>query len=101
MYNNWYIKFAANTWADKLSRHLNNDDWQHYPSVFHDMDTMFCPHTIDRFASPLYTLLLRYNANSLDPSCEADDGLPTPRRHPMARGKQLVQPPLATTTRLV
>jgi hypothetical protein len=28
---------------------------------------MFAPHTIDRFASPLNTLLLRYNANSLKP----------------------------------
>jgi hypothetical protein len=52
-----YIRFAANTWANKLSRHLDIDDWQLDPSVFHEMDTQFGPHTIDRFASALNTLL--------------------------------------------
>jgi hypothetical protein len=70
-----YIRFAANTWANKLSRHLDSDDWQLDPSVFHEMDTRFGPHTIDRFASALYTLLPQYNANWLDPSCEALDSL--------------------------
>jgi hypothetical protein len=62
-----YIRFAANTWA-KLSRHLDSDDWQLDPSVFHEMDTQFGPHTIVRFASALNTLLPRYNASWLDPS---------------------------------
>jgi hypothetical protein len=39
------------------------------------MDTQFGPHTIDRFASALNTLLRRYNADWLDPSCEAVDSL--------------------------
>jgi hypothetical protein len=34
-----YIRYAANTWADKLNRHLDSDDWQLDPSVFHEMDT--------------------------------------------------------------
>jgi hypothetical protein len=34
------------------------------------------PHTIDRFASALYTLLPRYNASWLNPSCEVVDALP-------------------------
>jgi hypothetical protein len=54
-----YIRSPANTWADKLSRHLDNNDWQLDPSVFHEMDTQFGPHTIDRFASALNTLLPR------------------------------------------
>jgi hypothetical protein len=70
-----YIRYAANTWANKLRRHLDSDDWQLDPSVFHDMNTQFGPHTIDRFASALNTLLPRYNANWLDPSCEAVDYL--------------------------
>jgi hypothetical protein len=47
-----YIRSAHvfNTWADKLSRHLDSDDWQLDPSVFHEMDTQFGPHTIDQFA---------------------------------------------------
>jgi hypothetical protein len=70
-----YIRSAANMWADKLSRHLDSDDWQLDPAVFHEMDTQFGPHAIDRFASALNTLPPRYNANWLDPSCEAVDAL--------------------------
>jgi hypothetical protein len=70
-----YIKSAANTSADKLSRHLDSDEWQRDPSVFHAMDTQLGPHTIDRFASALNMLHSRYNANLLDPSCEAVDSL--------------------------
>jgi hypothetical protein len=70
-----YIRSAANTWADKLSRHLDSDEWQLDPSMFHEMDTQFGPHTIDRFASALNTPLPRYNAKWLDPSCEAVDAL--------------------------
>eukprot|EP00873_Tetraselmis_striata_P033248 jgi/Tetstr1/453512/TSEL_040481.t1 len=29
-----YIRSAANVWADRLSRHLDNDDWQHDPVIF-------------------------------------------------------------------
>jgi hypothetical protein len=39
------------------------------------MDPHFGPHTIDRFASGLNTLLPRYNANWLHPSCEEVDSL--------------------------
>jgi hypothetical protein len=70
-----YINSAASTWANKLNRHLGSDDWQQDPSAFHEMDTQFAPHTIDRFASALNTLLPSYNANMLDPSCEAVDSL--------------------------
>eukprot|EP00873_Tetraselmis_striata_P037563 jgi/Tetstr1/457827/TSEL_044372.t1 len=38
----------------------------------------FGPHSIDRFASALNTLLLRYNAAWLDPTCEAVDSLHLP-----------------------
>jgi uncharacterized membrane protein len=48
---------AAKMGADKLSRHLDNDDKQLDSNVFHEMDTQFGPHTIDRFASALNTLL--------------------------------------------
>jgi hypothetical protein len=71
-----YIRSAANTWADKLHRHdLASDDWQLDPSVFHEIDTQFAPHTIDRFASALNTRLPCYKAHWLDPSCETVDSL--------------------------
>jgi hypothetical protein len=66
-----YIIPTANTWADKLSRHMDSDDWQLDPGIFHEMESQFDLHTIDRFASELNTLLPRYIANWLDPSCEA------------------------------
>jgi hypothetical protein len=68
-----YIRSAVNTWADKLSRYLDIDDWQLDPSVFHETDTQFGFHTVDRLASALNTLLPRYNANSPNRSCEAVD----------------------------
>jgi hypothetical protein len=34
-----YIKSAANTWANKLNRHYDYDNWQLCPIVFHEMDT--------------------------------------------------------------
>jgi hypothetical protein len=66
-----YIKSAANMWANKLNRHLDNDAWQLDTSLFHEIDIQFGLDTIDRVASALNTLLSRYNANRLDPSCEA------------------------------
>eukprot|EP00873_Tetraselmis_striata_P014674 jgi/Tetstr1/434938/TSEL_023934.t1 len=42
------------------------------------MESQFGPHSIDRFASALNTLLPRYNAAWLDPTCEAVDSLHLP-----------------------
>jgi hypothetical protein len=83
-----YIRSAANAWANKLSRHLDCDEWQQNPSMFHEMDTQFGPHTIDRFASALDTLLPRYKAKWLDPSCEAVTPFTSPI-HPF--GKSLLE----------
>ena len=73
-----YIRSAANVWADRLSRHLDSDDWQLDPLLFAELDSRFGPHSIDRFASALNTLLPRYNAGWLDPTCEAVDSLHLP-----------------------
>ena len=90
-----YIRSAANIWAGKLSRHLDSDDWQLDPLVFHEMDTQFGPNKIDRFASALNTLMSRYNAQWLDKSREAVASL---QLYALARRKQLVQSPMATIT---
>eukprot|EP00873_Tetraselmis_striata_P018681 jgi/Tetstr1/438945/TSEL_027440.t1 len=73
-----YIRLAANIWADRLSRHLDIDDWQLDPLLFAEMESWFGPHSIDRFASALNTLLPRYNAAWLDPTCDAVDSLHLP-----------------------
>eukprot|EP00873_Tetraselmis_striata_P028203 jgi/Tetstr1/448467/TSEL_035735.t1 len=54
------------------------DDWQLDPLLFAEMESRFSPHSIDRFASALNTLLPRYNAALLDPTCEAVDSLHLP-----------------------
>eukprot|EP00873_Tetraselmis_striata_P001327 jgi/Tetstr1/421591/TSEL_012535.t1 len=74
-----YFRSAANIWADRLiSRHLDSDDWQLDPLLFAELESRFGPHSIDRFASALNTLLPRYNAAWLDPTCKAVDSLHLP-----------------------
>eukprot|EP00873_Tetraselmis_striata_P045491 jgi/Tetstr1/465755/TSEL_010380.t1 len=73
-----YIRSAANIWAGCLSRDLDSDDWQLDPLLFSELESRFGPHSIDRFASALNTLLLRYIAAWLDLTCEAVDSLHLP-----------------------
>jgi hypothetical protein len=70
-----YIRLVANVWADKLGRHLDNDDSRLDPVIFAELDARFGRHPIDHFASALKTLLPRYNADWRDPTCEAVDAL--------------------------
>jgi hypothetical protein len=63
-----YIISAAHVWADKLSRHLDNDDWRRKPVLVAELDVRFGRHSIDRFASALDTLLYPYNARWRDPT---------------------------------
>ena len=52
-----YIQSAANIWADRLSRELDDADWRLHPRLFRQLDKQY-QHTIDRFAS---TLLYSYS----------------------------------------
>jgi hypothetical protein len=45
-----YMRSSSNVWADKVSRHLNNDDWRLDPALFAELDMRFGQHSIDRFA---------------------------------------------------
>jgi hypothetical protein len=54
-----YIRSAANAWADKLSRHLDIDDWKFDFVLFVELDARFGKHFFDRFASAVNTLLPR------------------------------------------
>ena len=73
-----YIQSAANVWADRLSRELDNSDMQLNPRVFRKLDKLYGPHTIDRFATMENRLLERYNSCWLDPKTEAVDALRQP-----------------------
>jgi hypothetical protein len=57
-----YIQSAANVEAGKLSRHLDNDEWNLDLVLFAELDARFGRHSIDRFASALNILLPRDNA---------------------------------------
>eukprot|EP00873_Tetraselmis_striata_P015897 jgi/Tetstr1/436161/TSEL_025007.t1 len=70
-----YIRSAANVKADRLSRHLDSDDWQLDPVMFAELEAMWGAHSVDRFASALNAMLPRYNAAWLDPGREAVDSL--------------------------
>ena len=69
-----YIRSAANIWADRLSRELEDSDWQLHPKLFRHLDKRY-RHTIDRFASEVNTQLPRYNSRWLDPRTEGVDCL--------------------------
>eukprot|EP00873_Tetraselmis_striata_P027757 jgi/Tetstr1/448021/TSEL_035322.t1 len=57
---------------------LHEDNQALDPLMFAELESRFGPHSIDRFASALNTLLPRYNAARLDPTCEAVDSLHLP-----------------------
>ena len=69
-----YIRSAANIWADRLSRILDDSDWQLHPRLFKSLDREY-RHTIDRFASGTNTHLPRFNSRWLEPETEAVDCL--------------------------
>jgi hypothetical protein len=70
-----YIQSAANIWADRLSRETDSSDWKLNPRHFNNLNMLWGPHTIDRFASSTNTQLPRYNSRWLDPHTEGVDCL--------------------------
>jgi hypothetical protein len=73
-----YSRSAANIRADKLSRKTHKEDWQLNPRIFTYMDSLWAPHSIDRFATQGNTQLPRCNARWRDPTAEAVDCLHMP-----------------------
>jgi len=68
-----WISRAFNTEADALSRLSDTDDWQIKPEIFAEINTMWGPFTIDRFANWRNTQLPRFNARYWSPGVEAVD----------------------------
>jgi hypothetical protein len=73
-----YIRSAANVSADRLSRETDRDDWQLNPRIFTYPDSMWGPHSIERFATQGNSQLPRYNSRWRDPTSEAVDCLHLP-----------------------
>ena len=52
-----WIPRELNQRADQLSRILDKDDWSIHPMVFQQLELLWGPHTIDRFANHLNSQL--------------------------------------------
>ena len=62
-----------NTQADKLSRHIDHDDWSIKSQIFEQYNQSWGPYTIDRFASHYNTQCARFNSVVWCPGTEAID----------------------------
>ncbi len=70
-----YFAGKKNVLADRLSRIMTHYEFALYPRLFHLLDSMWGPHTVDRFASEQFHQVPRYNSLYLDPGTEAVDAL--------------------------
>ena len=63
-----HLAGKSNTRADELSRRHDKHEWMLSPAMFQLLDSVWGPHTIDRFASALTTQLPKYNSRFWDPN---------------------------------
>ena len=68
-----WIPRELNQQADYLSRIIDYDDWRLNPKVFAVLDSLWGPHTVDRFADSTNTQLQRFNSRYWSPGTEAVD----------------------------
>ena len=68
-----WIPRTKNELADYASWIVDLDDWRVSPSVFNMINSIWGPHTVDRFASPCNTQLDRFNSKFWCPGTEAVD----------------------------
>jgi len=64
-----------NSVADRLSRVDSPYDWYINPNLFRYLDTLFGPHTVDRFACCQTAMCETYNSRYLDPGSAGVDAL--------------------------
>ena len=68
-----WIPRELNQLADQISRIVDYDDWQLNPSVFANLDSLWGPHSVDRFASCDNMQLVRFNSRYWSSGTEAVD----------------------------
>lgn len=68
-----WLPSANNFRADQLSRVRDRTDWRVSPAVFADLQALWGPHDVDRFACHLTSHLPRFNARWWCPGDEAID----------------------------
>jgi len=69
-----WIPREENNQADYISKLVDFDDWGVNTAIFEFIDSMWGPHTIDRFADCYNTKLRRSNSRYWNPGTEAVDG---------------------------
>ena len=70
-----HVRGVNNGEADYLSRIFDRYNWMLHPRLFKFLDSLWGPHTVDRFASCVNTQIARYNSRFHDPFCEGVDAL--------------------------
>ena len=68
-----WIPRELNEKADQLSRIIDYDDWMLNPFMFAELDAIWGPHTVDRFASFNNCQVPRFNSRCWNPGSEAVD----------------------------
>lgn len=86
-----WLASVENKWADRLSREEDSTDWHLSRSAWEQLDRAWGPLTIDRFATPLSTMLVRFNARRACPGAEAVDAM----AQSWARDANYCAPPFA------
>ena len=70
-----FLAGCRNVVADGLSRLSDKYEWQLNPRIFSYLDSLWGPHTVDRFATLTNTLVPVYNSLYLDPKTSGIDAL--------------------------
>ena len=68
-----WIPRSLNERADLLSRIVDYDDWMLNPVVFAEVDRLWGPHSVDRFANWQNCQTTRFNSRCWSPGSEAVD----------------------------
>ena len=68
----WVLQ-EQNQQADLLSHIQDSDDWSIHTAVFQQLELLWGPHIVDRFANYVNTQLSRFNSRFWNPGSEAVD----------------------------
>ena len=76
-----WIPRAENEIADYISRSVDYDDWSLNPVVFKELDRLWGPHTVDKFANWCNNQVPRFNSRYYCPGAEAIDAFTCDQGH--------------------
>ena len=85
-----HLPGVENVEADRLSRLSTQYEWKLNPRFFRQINRMWGPHSIDRFASIVTSQLPVYNSRYLDPQTSGIDAL---AQHDWGQNNNYVNPP--------